>query len=111
MIQVTELLTELLFKLTLSRLGRSRRGQIFHRSNRQKFPPVRAGNGFNRRTGFIYSADDKSAPSKYRGIGIRIEDDVLVTEKGNFNLTNKVPKDADAIEELMNSTKAKSAKK
>ena len=41
---------------SLSRLGRSRRGQIFHRSNRQKLPPVRAGNGLNGRTRFIHSA-------------------------------------------------------
>ena len=45
---------------------------------------------------------DKSAPAKYRGIGIRIEDDVVVTETGNLNLTAKVPKDPDAIEALMN---------
>jgi hypothetical protein len=31
---------------------------------------------------------------------------VLVTEEGNVNLTAKVPKDADAIEELMNAAKA-----
>jgi Xaa-Pro aminopeptidase len=61
--------------------------------------------------GLYIPPDDRSAPSKYRGIGIRIEDDVLVTEEGNVNLTSKVPKDADAIEELMNSKKAKSAKK
>jgi Xaa-Pro aminopeptidase len=60
--------------------------------------------------GLYIPPDDKDAPSKYRGIGIRIEDDVLVTETGNLNLTSKVPKDADAIEELMNSAKAQSAK-
>ena len=45
----------------------------------------------------------KDAPAKYRGIGVRIEDDVLVTEDGNVNLTAKVPKQAEEIEELMNS--------
>jgi len=45
--------------------------------------------------------DDRSAPSKYRGIGIRIEDDVLVTKDGNRNLKAKVPKDPDQIEALM----------
>jgi Xaa-Pro aminopeptidase len=59
--------------------------------------------------GLYIPPEDKDAPSKYRGIGIRIEDDVLVTEDGNVNLTAKVPKDADAIEELMNSAKAQSA--
>jgi Xaa-Pro aminopeptidase len=60
--------------------------------------------------GLYIPPDDKQAPAKYRGIGIRIEDDVLVTEEGNRNLTALVPKDPDQIEELMNSAKAKSAK-
>jgi Xaa-Pro aminopeptidase len=51
--------------------------------------------------GLYIPPDDKSAPSKYRGIGIRIEDDVLVTEDGNLNLTSAVPKHADEIESIM----------
>ncbi len=51
--------------------------------------------------GLYIPPDDKSAPSKYRGIGIRIEDDVLVTEDGNLNLTSKVPKDPNEIEGIM----------
>ncbi|MCY7347631.1 MAG: aminopeptidase P N-terminal domain-containing protein [Pyrinomonadaceae bacterium] len=59
--------------------------------------------------GIYVPVDAKDAPAKYRGIGIRIEDDVLVTEDGNVNLTAKVPKQAEEIEELMNAGKAKSA--
>src|SRR5205814_5423024 len=51
--------------------------------------------------GLYIPPDDKSAPAKYRGIGVRIEDDVLVTEDGNLNLTAKVPKDPDEIESIM----------
>lgn len=51
--------------------------------------------------GLYIPPDDKSAPAKYRGIGIRIEDDVLVTKDGNRNLTSKVPKDPEEIEGLM----------
>ncbi len=51
--------------------------------------------------GLYIPPDDKSAPAKYRGIGIRIEDDVLVTADGNHNLTAKVPKDPDEIESIM----------
>jgi Xaa-Pro aminopeptidase len=51
--------------------------------------------------GIYVPPDDKSAPAKYRGIGIRIEDDVLVTKDGNRNLTSKVTKNADEIEALM----------
>jgi len=53
--------------------------------------------------------DDKSAPSKYRGIGVRIEDDVLVTETGNLNLTASVPKGPDEIETIMAGTQRKRA--
>jgi Xaa-Pro aminopeptidase len=52
--------------------------------------------------GLYIPPDDKSAPSKYRGIGVRIEDDVLVTADGNVNLTASCPKQAEEVEELMN---------
>lgn len=51
--------------------------------------------------GLYIPPDDKTAPAKYRGIGIRIEDDVVVTEDGNLNLTAKVPKNPDEIEAIM----------
>ena len=44
------------------------------------------------------------APCRYRGIGIRIEDDVLVTENGPDVLTAECPKEVEDIERLMNST-------
>lgn len=49
----------------------------------------------------LYIAPDADAPVEYRGIGVRIEDDILITETGNENLTESVVKDADAIEALM----------
>jgi Xaa-Pro aminopeptidase len=36
------------------------------------------------------------------GIGIRIEDDILITENGTLNLMRNIPIEADEIEELMN---------
>ena len=59
--------------------------------------------------GLYIPPDDKSAPSKYRGIGIRIEDDVVVTVDGNLNLTAKVPKHPDEIEGLMQNGARKKA--
>lgn len=49
----------------------------------------------------LYIAPDADVPSEYRGIGIRIEDDILITETGNENLTAGVVRSADDIEALM----------
>ncbi len=49
----------------------------------------------------IYVGVDADVDPKWRGIGIRIEDDVLVTESGVENLTDHIPKDPDAIEALL----------
>ncbi|WMY75096.1 Xaa-Pro aminopeptidase [Buttiauxella selenatireducens] len=49
----------------------------------------------------LYIAPDADVPVEYRGIGIRIEDDILITANGNENLTASVVKSADDIEALM----------
>ncbi|WP_426447473.1 Xaa-Pro aminopeptidase [Siccibacter colletis] len=49
----------------------------------------------------LYIAPDADVPAEYRGIGIRIEDNILITETGNENLTASVVKHADEIEALM----------
>jgi Xaa-Pro aminopeptidase len=49
----------------------------------------------------IYVAKDAKAPAEYRGIGVRIEDDVLVTPGGNENLTAAIPKRADELEKIL----------
>jgi len=51
--------------------------------------------------GIYISPDLKRVPARWRGIGIRIEDDVVVTRGDPLVLTDSVPRNADAIEELM----------
>lgn len=53
----------------------------------------------------LYIAPDADVPAEYRGIGIRIEDDIIITAEGNENLTDTVVKDADDIEALMAAAK------
>lgn len=49
----------------------------------------------------IYIQDGlKNVEKRWQGIGIRIEDDILVTESGYVNLTAELPVDIDAIEAL-----------
>ena len=50
--------------------------------------------------GIYISKDDTSVPKHFRGIGIRIEDDVLVTKNGNKVLTKGTPKTVAEIEEI-----------
>jgi Xaa-Pro aminopeptidase len=50
--------------------------------------------------GFYVQPSDQETPAEYRGIGIRIEDDILVTEGGCEVLTHGAPKEIADIEAL-----------
>ena len=54
----------------------------------------------------LYLSKDADIPEQYKGIGIRIEDDLLITGYGNKNLTSAVPKEIADIEKLMADARA-----
>jgi Xaa-Pro aminopeptidase len=68
---------------------------------RRKERLLEPGMAFTIEPGLYFDKNDTRVPAKYRGIGVRIEDDVVVTADGCENLTAAVPKHADAIEALM----------
>lgn len=49
----------------------------------------------------LYLGVEEDIPEKYRGIGVRIEDNVLITEYGNKILTGAAPKEIADIEAIM----------
>ncbi|MFJ3422291.1 aminopeptidase P family protein [Streptomyces sp. NPDC086082] len=55
--------------------------------------------------GLYFQADDLTVPEEYRGIGVRIEDDILVTEDGNRNLSDGLPRTSAEVESWMASLK------
>ncbi|GLJ60437.1 Xaa-Pro aminopeptidase [Microbacterium barkeri] len=48
--------------------------------------------------GLYFQIDDLTVPEEYRGIGVRIEDDILMTEDGPVNLSAGIPRTADEVE-------------
>jgi Xaa-Pro aminopeptidase len=51
--------------------------------------------------GLYFQEDDLLVPEELRGIGIRIEDDILVTPDGSRNLSASLPREPQAVEEWM----------
>jgi Xaa-Pro aminopeptidase len=49
--------------------------------------------------GLYFQVDDLTVPEEYRGIGVRIEDDILMTVDGPENLSAGIPRTADEVEE------------
>ncbi|MBC7467094.1 MAG: aminopeptidase P family protein [Bdellovibrio sp.] len=63
--------------------------------------PIEPGMCFTIEPGLYIPANDMTAPPELRGIGVRIEDNIVITNKGCEVLTSAVPKEIDEIEKLM----------
>jgi Xaa-Pro aminopeptidase len=69
-----------------------------YRTSEGKPRPLAPGMIFTVEPGLYVTSDDEEAPPEYRGIGVRIEDDILVTENGCENLTIAIPRTVAAVE-------------
>lgn len=66
-----------------------------------KWRPLEAGMTLTVEPGIYISADIPGVPKRWHNIGVRIEDDVLVTEAGRDVLSKQIPKTVADIEALM----------
>jgi Xaa-Pro aminopeptidase len=62
---------------------------------------IEPGMVFTIEPGLYFKSDDLLVPAEYRGIGVRIEDDVLITHDGNENLSAALPRRPDDVEAWM----------
>jgi Xaa-Pro aminopeptidase len=62
---------------------------------------LEVGMSFTVEPGLYIPADDESAPKEFRGIGVRIEDNIVVTANGFENLTQSCPKEVSDLEALI----------
>ncbi len=63
--------------------------------------PLEPGMAFTVEPGIYVPVDDDNAPERLRGIGVRIEDDVVVTASGHENLNTAIPKAPEEVERWM----------
>jgi len=63
-----------------------------------KYGKLKPGMVFTVEPGLYFQLDDLTVPAKYRGIGVRIEDDVVMTDKGVRILSKDIPSNADDVE-------------
>ena len=59
---------------------------------------LQPGMVFTIEPGLYFQIDDVTVPEEYRGIGVRIEDDILMTADGPENLSAAIPRTADEVE-------------
>jgi Xaa-Pro aminopeptidase len=73
------------------------------RSETYKFGKLLPGMVLTIEPGLYFQPDDLTVPKAFRGIGVRIEDDVLVTKTGYRNLSSHIPRETKEVEAWMRS--------
>jgi Xaa-Pro aminopeptidase len=63
--------------------------------------PLEPGMVFTVEPGIYLAADDEDTHAEFRGIGVRIEDDIAITEDGCENLTEAIATDPEDVEALV----------
>jgi Xaa-Pro aminopeptidase len=63
--------------------------------------PLESGMVFTVEPGIYVAANDEDANAEFRGIGVRIEDDIAITEEGCENLTEAIATDPEDVEALV----------
>jgi len=71
------------------------------RAEKYRHGKLQQGMALTVEPGLYFQIDDASVPDRFRGIGVRIEDDVVVTADGHENLSAIIPSAADAVETWM----------
>ncbi|MGE3973677.1 MAG: aminopeptidase P N-terminal domain-containing protein [Bdellovibrionales bacterium] len=67
--------------------------------------PLESGMVFTVEPGLYVPVDDMTAPAHLRGLGVRIEDNILVTDTGHENMTSTCPKEVKDLEAIIDSAK------
>ena len=67
----------------------------------EKTRPLEPGMVFTIEPGVYFHPEEEATPDDYRGIGVRIEDNILVTETGYEVLTSQAPKEPEEIEAII----------
>ncbi|MDE2481734.1 MAG: aminopeptidase P family protein [bacterium] len=68
------------------------------RAEHYRYGALREGMVLTVEPGLYFQPDDATVPERFRGIGVRIEDDIVVTANGRENLSGILPSRADAVE-------------
>ncbi len=80
------------------------------RAETYRFGVLKPGMVLTVEPGLYFQPDDLTVPARYRGIGVRIEDDVLITPTGVDILSAAIPRTVDDVEAWVQSARVANAK-